>query len=190
MKKLTLFATLAMAALLFVSCNKTGYKSFVGTWGVEKIEYYNIDYAGNPIAGSLNTYFYDPSSTDNGIQMIFRENKTGEIRDSAIDTIWIKEDETVTYICCPDTVLVYTFTYSYDESSDILYMNTDYGTYINISGMHVYNRTDNSFIYENEYQKDYVEKAYVKRISKTTKGSGNRQTVRHPHKPGSFLGGR
>ena len=55
MKKLTLFATIAVAAILFASCNKIDYKSFVGTWGVEKIEYYNIDYAGNPIAASMET---------------------------------------------------------------------------------------------------------------------------------------
>ena len=53
MKKLTLFATLAILAVMFASCKKVDYNAFVGTWGVEKIEYYNIDYAGNPIAASF-----------------------------------------------------------------------------------------------------------------------------------------
>ena len=45
MKKLTYLTMVAIAALMFTSCSKNDYKSFVGTWGVEKIEYYNIDYA-------------------------------------------------------------------------------------------------------------------------------------------------
>ena len=86
MKKLTLFTALAIIDLLFASCRKNDYSKFVGTWGVERLDYYNIDFAGNPIAASFDTYIYDPNSTDNGIHLIFRENKTGEMRDSAIDS--------------------------------------------------------------------------------------------------------
>ena len=50
--------------------------------------------------------------------------------------------------------------------------------------------TNNSFTYENEYYTDYVEKAYLKRVSDTPTKSARRQAVNHPHKPGSFLGGR
>ena len=78
---------MAMVAMLFASCSKTDFKSFIGTWGVEKIEYYNIDYAGNPIAASLETFTFDPNDTNNGIQLVFRTDKTGEMRDSAIDSI-------------------------------------------------------------------------------------------------------
>ena len=60
MKKLTLFV-MAFVALLFASCNKnkTDYKSFVGTWGVEKIEYFNIDYYGHPISSSIESFNYN-----------------------------------------------------------------------------------------------------------------------------------
>ena len=67
MKKLTFIAVLAITALFFASCGKKDYEKFIGTWGVEKIEYYNIDYAGDLIPGSMTTYDYDPNSTDNGI---------------------------------------------------------------------------------------------------------------------------
>ena len=194
MKKQTLFAALAIVALLFTSCNKNDYTKFVGTWGVEKIEYYNIDYAGNPIIASMETYNYDPNSTDNGIQLIFRSDKTGEMLDSAIDTMWTDwNQETQTYgsyIYCPDTVLVYTFTFSYDDKDHFLYMNMDYGSSIKTFHMQIDNLTDNSFSYENEYSKDYMERAYLKRISKTTSKSADRQTAKHPHKHGSFFGDR
>ena len=94
MKKLTLVAAMALVAILFASCGKQNYSNLVGTWGVEKIEYYNIDYAGHPIEPYSSSYTYDPNSSDNGIQMVFRDNKTGEIRDSAIDTIWLWNEET------------------------------------------------------------------------------------------------
>lgn len=193
MKKLKLLAVLAIGALMFSSCSKIDYKSFVGTWGVEKIDYYNIDYAGNPIAGSMESYDFDPNSTDNGIQLIFRDNKTGEMRDSAIDSLAVIDEETNEidhYIVCPDTVMVYPFVYTYDESSKSLYMEMDYGDRIRTFRMYISNFTDNSFIYENEYKKDYVEKAYLKRISNTTSKSSSREMKKHPHKPGSFLSGR
>ena len=194
MKKLTFLATMAFVALFFASCNKSDYMKFVGTWGVEKIEYYNIDFAGNPIAGSLETYVYDPNDTDNGIHLIFKENKKGEMRDSAIDSLGVNWNEDTqsygSYIYCPDTVMVYKFTYSYDKSQNSLYMNMDYGTSIKTFNMYIENMTDNSFVYENEYSKDYVERAYLKRVSDTPSKSENRQTTKHPHKLGSFFGDR
>lgn len=195
MKKLTLFATLAIAALMFTSCNKTNYKTFVGTWGVEKIEYYNIDFAGNPIAGSMETHIYDPNDTCNGIHLVFRENKTGEMRDSAIDTVWLYNEETQeydSYIYRPDTVMVYTFTYTYDASESSLIMKTRYTypyEYMRTFMMKVSDMTDNSFIYENEYDVNFVERAYLKRVSKAMPKS-TRQTPKHPNKRGAFLGGR
>ena len=187
MKKLTLFVTLALVGLLFTSCRKEDYKRFVGTWGVEKIEYYNVDYAGNPIVASLETYTYDPNSTTNGIQLVFKADKSGEMRDSAVDTLWIDADSC---IVCPDTTLVYPFTYSFDRSNRVLYMNIDYVSYIKTFKMYIENMTDNAFTYENEYDKDYVERAYLKRISKSTSKSESRQATQHPNKPGSFLGDR
>ena len=184
--------TLAIVAMLFTSCRKVDYQSFIGTWGVEKIEYYNIDYAGNPIAASFETHIFDPNDVDNSIRLVFREDKTGVMYDSAIDTLWIEDEETgeYDYIYCPDTVMVYNFTCSYDRNDRVLYMNMDYGTYLKTFRMNIEDFTDNSFTYENEYKMDYMERAYLKRISDTPLKSSSRQAVKHPHKPGSFLGGR
>ena len=116
----------AFAALMFTSCGKVEYSQLVGTWGTEKIEYYNIDYAGNPIPGSLTVYSYDYDDPDNSIQLIFRDDKSGEMRDSAIDTIYLYNEETGSYdipIYCPDTTIVTTFTCVYDKSDQSLYMN-------------------------------------------------------------------
>ena len=193
MKKLTLITALAVVAMMFTSCGKDDYTQFVGTWGVEKIEYYNIDYAGNPIAGSLTTYTYDPNDVENGIQLVFKSDKTGEMRDNAIDTLWIENEETGeydTYIYNPDTTLVYPFTYSYDNKERVLYMNLDYGTELRTFRMYIKDLSDNSFVYENEYDKDYMEKGYMKRISDKATKSGSRQATKHPHKRGALMGDR
>ena len=175
---------MAMVAMMFTSCSKTDFKSFIGTWGVEKIEYYNIDYAGNPIAASLETFTFDPNDADNGIQLTFRADKTGEMRDSAIDSLLVDS----VYIHCPDTVLVTKFTYSYDKSDKSLYMNMDNSA--RPFRLQIENLTSDSFTYENEYGTDYMEKAYLKRISKSTK-SASRNIPAHPHKgPGALFGDR
>ncbi len=197
MKKLTLFVTLAIAALMFTSCGKDNYKSFVGTWGVEKIVYenYNTDWQGNPIAGSMETqtYEYDPEDIGHGIQLVFRENKTGEMRDNDVDTIWV---DSVNYIYNPDTTLVSRFTYSYDDAESILYMNmtaTAQTFMLRVSDL-----TDNSFKYENNYfiasdNRTYIETAYLKRLSNSVSKSGTRGSKNpncHPRLKGSFLGNR
>ena len=141
MKKLTFFATMTIVALVFASCNKNDYSKFVGTWGVEKIEYYNIDYAGNPIAASLTTYLYDPNDTDNGIQLVFRENRSGEMRNGSIDTIWMNEN----YIVCPDTVIVTGYTYSFDFETSVLSMNMEYGRTF---ALQIVEQNADAFVYE------------------------------------------
>lgn len=196
MKKLTLTVIVALMAMTFVSCSKD-YTAFIGTWGVEKIEYYNVDYAGNPIEASYSCFEYDPNSIDNGIQLIFRDDKSGEMRDSAIDTIYLYNEETGKYdipLPCPDTTVVSIYTYSYDKSEQLLYMNMEYEHSLHTYKMAVSDLTSESFIYENQYDKDYVEKAYLKRISdepmKSTKSTG-KAPVRHPHhRPGSLFGER
>jgi hypothetical protein len=197
MKKLTFFATMTIVALVFASCNKNDYSKFVGTWGVEKIEYYNIDYAGNPITSSIETHTYNPQDTDNGIHLVFKADKTGEMRDSAIDTVltdWNDVTETFdSYIVNPDTVLVYPFTYSYDKFESVLFLTIRYSypyEYMRTYQMKVSNLTNNTFIYENEYDIHYMERAYLKRINDAPSKSASRQTVKHPHKPGSLLGDR
>lgn len=185
MKKLAFYAVSAIAVLLLSSCGKNTYKSFVGTWGVEKIEYYNIDFNGNPIPESLETFIYDPNDYDNSIRLSYKSNKTGEMRDSAWDSIYSEVDSA--YIQCPDTVFLSTFTYSYDRKEAVLYMN--------MSNSHTFklNIKDlgkNSYIYENEYLENRVEKGYLTRLSKKPSKSSSRQKVAHPHHPGSFLGDR
>ena len=194
MKKLALIAASAILALMLASCEKRDYSSFIGTWGVEKIEYYNIDYQGNPIAASLVTYTYDPNDIDNGIQLIFREDKTGEMHDNDVDTIpteWNEETNTYdSYIVNPDTTIVYTFTCSYDKDEAILYMNMVYESTLRTFSMHIENLTNDGFTYTNEYDKDYVERAYMRRLSNTPTKSAGKSSVKRQHMKGSFLSGR
>jgi serine protease inhibitor ecotin len=194
MKKITVLALCAIAAMMFTSCAKLDEKSFVGTWGVEKIEYYNVDYAGNPISGSMSTFVMVPGDQQSGIDLIFREDMTGEMRDRSQDTIKLDYDEeTDTYetiIVCPDTTLVTKFTYSVDGRASILYMNLTYPV-VRTYKMNILNMGKDSFVYENEYWKDYVEKAYMKRLSNSTSKSANRsgQSSR-PRREGSLFSDR
>ena len=194
MKQIKLMAAIAVMALTFASCSNNDYKSFVGTWGVEKIEYYNTDYAGQPIAATIETFSFDPDDINDGIQLIFREDKSGEMRDNNVDTIWCDFNEETgvygSYIVNPDTTVMYPFTCSFDESEHIMYMNMVYATDLKTFKMQIENLTTNSFIYENEYHKNYVEKAYMKRLSKTPSKSASKSSVKRPHKLESFLGGR
>ncbi len=194
MKKITVFALCAIAAMMFTSCAKLDEKSFVGTWGVEKIEYYNVDYAGNPISASMSTFDMVPGDQQSGIDLIFREDMTGEMRDRSQDTIKLDYDEeTDTYetiIVCPDTTLVTKFTYSVDGRASILYMNLTYPV-VRTYKMNITNMGKDSFIYENEYWKDYVEKAYMKRLSNSTSKSANRSNQSsRPRREGSLFSDR
>ena len=194
MKKLTLMTMVAFAALLFTSCGKADYSQLVGTWGAEKLEYYNIDYAGNPISGSMKTFEYDYDDPDNSIRMIFNDDKSGEIRDSAVDSIYLYNEETHSYdipIYCPDTVLVTKFTCSYDKNEQSLYMTLENNP--RPYRVVITELTKNTFVCENEYGTDYVERFYMKRVSKTSTKSADRSSkaVRHPHKmPGTVFGNR
>jgi len=199
MKKNMIIAAMAMVGLLFASCNKINYKSFVGTWGVEKIVYenYNTDWQGQPIPGSIvtETHTYDPEDIGHGIQLVFKSDKTGELRDNDVDSLQIVDDNNDTvYIPCPDTTLVTRFTYSYDAEAGLLYLNlTDYAdTYmLKISDM-----TDKSFTYENNYgiaedNRTYFETAYLKRLSDNASKSetrGPKNGKCHPRYKGSLFG--
>lgn len=191
MKKLSVFAIGLAFAMFFVSCGKDDYKSFVGIWGVERIDYYNIDYAGNPIESTIETYSYTPGDPSDGIDLVFRENKTGEMRDRTQDTLWLdyngETHQYETIIICPDTTLVTRFTYSYDAGEAVLYMNMDYThTFM----MKISNMVGDSFVYTNEYESNYVEKAYLKRIVDTTRVRSVKKASWLPRREGSFLSGR
>ena len=173
---------------------------FLGVWGVEKIEYYNTDYAGNPIAGSMIAYTYEPNSIDNGIQMYFREDNSGEMRDSAIDELWLDWNEETesyeTHIVCPDTVLVKPFTYTYDESENVLYLTLTNDGDVQSYTLKISDLSNELFIYENVYGHDdygngFVEKAYLRRVNIAAMKSTGRIMLPHPHKKqGSLLGDR
>ena len=113
------------------------------------------------------------------------------MRDRSQDTLWLDynpdTDQYETMIVCPDTTLVTKFSYSYDADESILYMNMDYThTYM----MQISNLTDNSFNYINEYESNYVEKAYLKCISNEARSVGEKKNSWRPRREGSFLSGR
>lgn len=196
MKRNTLLWACAVLITLFVACKPDSYTQFLGTWGVEKIEYYNIDYAGNPIPETMITYNLTPGDPQSGIDMIFREDKTGEMHDRSQDTLWLDYNpETQTYeniIICPDTTLVTNFTYSYDEKESVLYLNMPHAkTYM----MQITQLTDNMFSYTNLYYQDdnnqsYVERSTLKRIDNASKDSQGKRNPWIPRMAGSFLTGQ
>lgn len=144
---------------------------FLGIWGVEKIEYYSVDYAGNPIAASLETYTYDPNDIEHGVQLVFREDKTGEIRDNSVDFI--------------DTTLVANFTYAYDFDVYNLFINKDDYQSIKVD---IKELSHDTFVYEYEYVSSQVEKAYLKRLSDTPSKARRHIYQRQTPKLGSLLG--
>lgn len=196
MKRILFMLALAMTALGFTSCNDSSedYLVFVGTWGVERIDYYNIDYWGNPIESSMKTYYFTPGDSLNGIDLVFRSDKSGEMRDRSRDTLYIPvydEDNVVVdtnVIVCPDTVLVTGFNYSYHKD-DALYMTMDV-THPFTYKMEIPNIDKNSFTYINEYDNDYVERAKLVRISDNTKATTRRrdlESISRPYRRGSLL---
>ena len=123
---------------------------FLGIWGVEKLENYCIDYAGNPIESTMVTIDFNPNVIDDGIQLVFREDKTGEMRDN--------------YTNPTDTPAVISFTYSYDIPALKLFIYEDD---IRFNILNITKLTSDSFVYENEYYSNYVEKGYLKKLSDT-----------------------
>ena len=215
MKRILLFFIGLSMILGWTSCRHDDYMAFVGTWGAERIDYYNIDYAGQPIAGSMQTYYFTPGDADNGIDLIFRNDRSGEMRDRSRDTVYIpvyEGNEIVDTIAhnCPDTTIVTKFTYSYHDDDAILYMNMEatvrYYDRTTTGDNHqdqleeiirqytyrmqIESLTDQSFVYVNEYDKDYVEKARLVRISDEAPARSTRSSkpVRVPYKPGSLFG--
>ena len=185
MKRLLLFVSSLMIILSMASCGKENYKSFIGSWGVQHIEYYNIDYAGNPITNTIKSYDFTPGDMENGIDLVFRDDKTGEMIDRSRDTLyfdWNSEtEEYETIIACPDTVLVTQFTYSYNTDDKLLFLN------MQVEHPYVYQMRisfidNDTFEYVNEYDLYYVEKATMVRYSKEINGTRSMPAnmKRHP----------
>ena len=195
MKRLAIFAAVVMAVSVLSSCNhkdndEHSYLDFVGIWGVERIDYYNIDYAGNPIEGSRETYYFTPGDMEGGIDLVFRSDKTGEMRDRSTDTIINKLDtDPVTYdtIICPDTTLYTYFDYSFDADDAILYMNMETAHTYKMKITHL---DEHTYTYVNEYRENYVEEAKMVRTSDEAKAVAGPKSTRRPHKSGSIFGNR
>lgn len=216
MKRILLFSAALVMFLGWTSCgNKDDYKAFVGTWGADRIDYYNIDYAGNPINNTITTYYFTPGDPNNGVDLVFRDDRTGEMRDRSRDSLGVlvyvgKTVVDTTYILCPDTTVVTTFTYSYHKDDGLLYMNMDavrcyfkrtindddtYTDQLEIvpdsytSKMQIELISDECFIYTYEYRPHYVEKARLIRLNDevpTAKSSSKPTPV--PFMPGSLFG--
>ena len=188
MKRITLFVSLLAVVLSFASCKKHNYKDFVGVWGVERIEYYNIDYAGNPISSTMDVYEFPLADANDGIDMVFYADKTGEIRDRSRDTVY--DVHSLNPYSCdtiinPDTTLVTHFRYNYIEEESKLFLELET---TEIYSLRISNFDNNSFNYVNEYYVDYIEKAYLKRISDTPTSKGTRvKPTYRPSRPGSVL---
>lgn len=201
MKRLTVFAAILMVACAFVSCKGTdddhnengdghSFRDFIGVWGVKQIDYYNIDYAGNPIEASRETYCFTPGDMEGGIDLVFREDKTGEMRDRSLDTIIVKHETTpVTYdtIICPDTTLYTYFDYSYDAEEAVMYMNMET---VHTYKMRIVNLDKDSYTYLNEYRENYIEEAQLVRISNSAKALCGQKPTKRSRKIGSFLSNR
>ena len=177
-----------MLVVVMASCGKD-YTAFIGTWGVKHIEYYNIDFYGNPIEATIETYDFKPGDMENGIDLVFRADKTGEMRDRSRDTVFLTEiiqgDTIVDTIVCPDTTLVTRFTYSYNHSDNLLFMNMMV-EHPFIYQMKIDFIDDNTYVYENEYDNNYVEKAWMVRYSTETRGNRSKAANMKRH-PGSLF---
>lgn len=132
---------------------------FVGVWGVEQLDYYNTDYNGEPIPATLETYYFVPGDLDGGIDMIFREDQTGELIDRSLDSLSVK-----------------TFAYLFNESDsslNLIVQTPSYHAYL----LNILEITEDSFVYLNEYADNYIEKAYLKRLSYDPEKSKSTNTI-------------
>ena len=199
MKRLTVFTAILMVVTVFASCKHDNnddhtFKDFVGIWGVKQIDYYNIDYAGNPIENTRETYYFTPGDMEGGIDLVYREDQTGEMRDRSTDTIILKDESTspvtIDTIICPDTTLYTYFDYSYDADEAILYMNMETEETVHTYKMRISHFDENTYTYLNEYRKNWIEEAQMVRTSHEAKAVVGQKPTRRPHKPGSIFGNR
>lgn len=186
MKKLTSIVIAMTLILGVVSCKKNEASKIVGVWGVERIEYYIADYYGQPIENTFSSSEYTPGDLDNGIELVFMENKKGEWRDHDVDTIFEQISiDPVAYdtIINPDTTLITPFSYSVDEDIPAVYVKTNkMETYM----LEIEQLDDNTFIYRNEYGENIVERAIMKRLpGKSVSTRGQRKS--QYRLPGSFF---
>lgn len=195
MKRSILFAAILMTAFALASCghkdDDQSYKDFVGIWGVEQIDYYNIDYAGAPIESSRETYYFTPGDFDSGIELVFREDKTGEMRDHSLDTFFLENENThVVYdtIINPDTTVYSYFDYSYDAEESVLFMTMS--STQKTHRLRISNFSHSNFSYMNEYRTNFIEEAKLVRTSDNARVQGRKNEMQRPRKTGSILSDR
>ena len=180
----------AMVLTGMVSCHseKNAYMQFVGDWGVRYIAYYETDYAGNPVNDDLDLSYYTPGDKVDGIDLIFRSDKTGMMIDRSKDTLFIQQSsdpEDVDTIPCIDTVIYRNFTFSYDQDAKLLYLNMEY---VKTFSMSISNFSDTAFTYYNQYNQFIMEQARLVRLTDSpTRNSvkGGKKTS-SPWRPGSL----
>lgn len=197
MKRMTLL--LALMAMLFsvTSCKPepepdptpSAQSLLVGMWGVELIEYYNIDYAGQPISNTIEQYEYTPGDFDNGIEIIFDSNHQGEFRDHDIDTIFEQISiNPVEYdtIINPDTTVVTRFTYTYDQEIPAVFVSTENARTFMLK---VEQLDETTFSYINNYDENIVEHAVMKRLEldNAQRRPVSGKKVGMPRRPGSIF---
>lgn len=197
MKKNLFLITCLTTLFAFTSCkdSKTQNNPFLGTWGVEKMEYWQTDFGGHEMDGTHYEYHFEvPGAPNDGISMVFKADKSGEIQDRSIDTFWYHWDPVaqayLDYIVRPDTVLVSHFNYSYDSDAATLYLTMENTS---VFSLQVNELNDNRFVYTNKYGLDqqegiyYYEKAQLKRTNSTTKVNEKKGNSWMPRHDGSLL---
>lgn len=165
MKK-TLSFFLLIGTLALTSCIDTGNSLLIGAWGVERIEYYTCDIAGNPIPSTMEAYEFSPGASD-GITMTFRANNTGQLEDRSTDF-----------------PVVTSFTYRYDAREQMVFMNKGSESFV----LYVEELGANTFSYLNEYENHKIERTFLKRLDGVRNHTG-RRVQRLPVHPGSLLSG-
>ena len=195
MKRIVLFAAALMVTIAMASCKDKedvqNYKEFVGTWGVEQLDYYNIDYAGAPIESSRETFYFTPGDMEGGIDLVFRDDKTGEMRDRSIDTFFLENENThVVYdtIINPDTTVYSYFDYSYDAEESVLFMTMS--STQKTHRLRISNFSHSNFSYMNEYRTNFIEEAKLVRTSDNVRVQGRKNEMQRPRKTGSILSDR
>ena len=144
--------------------------SVLGVWGVEKLEYWETDNFGNITPSTLNTLDFIPGDLDNGIDLIFKSDMTGEVCDRSQ----------------PDTIIVKPHTYSLDYlNSRIIVQRTDKSFVLDILEL-----TSKRFVYKCEFEHGMFEKAYLERLTETQDKHSGKTPEQRPTRPGSLLSGR
>lgn len=160
--------------------------TILGKWGVEKLIYYETDYLGEPQPLTLQTYEFTPGDLEDGIDMLFRADGTGEKIDRSRDTIyeWNPETHTTDIIVCPDTTIVLTHNYTCNYADSQVYLNREDGLEFILNILEL---TAESFVCKCEYNNRMFEEAYLVKLSDTPVQSGKKKPQQRPYIKGSLL---